>query len=117
MFDIGGDEFLLVAVLALLLLGPKELPKVMRFIGQWAGKVRRFSTAFRAGIDSMIRETEIKDLEQSWAAGRDDVLAKLEAEEAARATDGAPSPPAIQGTSHSPSATTPPGAEASSRTT
>lgn len=116
MFDIGGDEFLLVAVLALLLLGPKELPKVMRFLGHWTGRIRRFSSAFRAGVESMVHETEVKDLEQSWASGRDDVLAKLAAEEAARAAQAQPEP-AGHGTSHSPSAETPPGADASSRTT
>lgn len=117
MFDIGGDEFLLVAVLALLLLGPKELPKVMRFVGQWTGKIRRFSAAFRAGIDTVIRESEVKDLEQGWSAGRDDVLAHLEAEEAARNSAPAKEDPVLQGTIQSPSATTPPGAEASNRTT
>ena len=89
----------------------------MRFIGHWTGKLRRFSTAFRAGIDSVIQDSEIKDLEQGWAAGRDNVLAQLEAEEAARTAETAPSRPLVQGTSHSPSATTPPDAEASSRTT
>jgi sec-independent protein translocase protein TatB len=67
MFDIAPTEFLLVAVIALLVIGPKDLPKAMRFVGQWVGRARGVARQFRSGFDSMVREAELAEMETKWA--------------------------------------------------
>jgi sec-independent protein translocase protein TatB len=91
MFDLGADEVLLTTVVAVIAIGPKELPRALRLAGRWIGKIRRFSGAFRAGVESMIREAEINDLESNWAAGRNAVLEDLaRKEQEARSAADAP---------------------------
>ena len=58
---------MLVAGVALVAIGPKDLPRAMRFVGQWVGRGRRVMQQFRASIDTMIQEAELKELEQKWA--------------------------------------------------
>jgi sec-independent protein translocase protein TatB len=67
MFDIAPTEFLLVAAIALLVIGPKDLPKAMRFVGQWVGRARGVARQFRSGFDSMVREAELAEMEKKWA--------------------------------------------------
>jgi sec-independent protein translocase protein TatB len=66
MFDIAPSELLLVAVVALLVIGPKDLPLALRTAGRWMGKVRRMSNHFRAGVETMIREAELAEIEKEW---------------------------------------------------
>ena len=66
MFDIAPSELLLVAVVALLVIGPKDLPLALRTAGRWLGKVRRMSGHFRAGVETMIREAELAEIEKEW---------------------------------------------------
>lgn len=66
MFDIAPTELLLVAAVALVVIGPKELPRVMRTVGQWAGKARNVARQFRAGFDEMMRESELAEMERKW---------------------------------------------------
>jgi sec-independent protein translocase protein TatB len=66
MFDIGYAELLVVAVVALLVIGPKDLPNVMRTVGQWVGRARGMARHFRSGIDTMIRESELEEMEKKW---------------------------------------------------
>jgi sec-independent protein translocase protein TatB len=66
MFDIGYSELLLIAVVALVVIGPKDLPRVMRTVGQWVGRARGMARHFRSGIDTMIRESEIEEIEKKW---------------------------------------------------
>lgn len=66
MFDIGWDEMLFTAIVAIVVIGPKDLPRALRTAGQWIGKVRRVSGHFRTGIESMIREAELADMEKEW---------------------------------------------------
>ncbi len=68
MFDIGPSELLLCAVVALVVIGPKDLPRVMRVVGQWVARARRMAGHFRSGIDEMIREAELEELQRKWAA-------------------------------------------------
>ena len=56
MFDVGASELLLIVVLAIVVIGPKDLPLALRTAGRWIGKVRRISGHFRAGVETMIRE-------------------------------------------------------------
>ena len=66
MFDVAPTELLLVAVIALVVIGPKDLPRAMRFVGQWVGKARRMAGHFRTGIDAMMREAELEEMEKKW---------------------------------------------------
>ena len=66
MFDVGFDELLMIAVIAIVVIGPKDLPMALRTAGRWIGKVRRVSNHFRSGIESMIREAELEDMEKKW---------------------------------------------------
>lgn len=66
MFDIAPSELLLVAVVALLVIGPKDLPLALRTGGRWLGKVRRMSNHFRSGVETMIREAELEEIEKEW---------------------------------------------------
>jgi sec-independent protein translocase protein TatB len=66
MFDIAPSELLVVAVVALLVIGPKDLPLALRTAGRWMGKVRRMSNHFRAGVETMIREAELAEIEKEW---------------------------------------------------
>ena len=74
MFDIAPSEFLLVAVVALLVIGPKDLPKAMRFLGYWVGKARGVMGQVRSGFDSMVREAELHDMEKKWAAENERIM-------------------------------------------
>lgn len=67
MLDFNMTEMLVVAVVALLVIGPKDLPKAMRFVGKWVGKARGVARQFRSGFDSMVREAELADMEKKWA--------------------------------------------------
>jgi sec-independent protein translocase protein TatB len=67
MFDIAPTELMLVAVVALLVIGPKDLPKAMRFVGQWVGRARGVARQFRSGFDAMVREAELAEMEKKWA--------------------------------------------------
>lgn len=68
MFDVAPSELLLLATVALVVIGPKDLPKAMRFVGQWVAKARGVMGQFRAGFDTMVREAELKEMEERWAA-------------------------------------------------
>ncbi|GAA0733684.1 Sec-independent protein translocase protein TatB [Sphingomonas japonica] len=67
MLDFNPTEFLVVGIVALLVIGPKDLPKAMRFVGQWVGKARGIARQFRSGFDSMMREAELAEMEKKWA--------------------------------------------------
>jgi sec-independent protein translocase protein TatB len=64
--DIDPSEFLLTAVVAVVVIGPKDLPRAMRAAGKWMAKMRRISGHFRSGIETMIREAELEDMEKKW---------------------------------------------------
>ena len=66
MFGIDSTELLVVAVVALIVIGPKDLPRVMRTVGQWVGRARGMARHFRSGIDTMIRESELEEMEKKW---------------------------------------------------
>lgn len=62
MFDIGWPELFLIAVVVLLVVGPRELPKVLRNVGIWVGKAKVVTREFRTHVDDMIRESEIEEV-------------------------------------------------------
>lgn len=66
MFDIGWSEFLLIGVVALIVIGPKELPTVLRTFGQWVRKARKMASEFQGQFQEALREAEMTDLKQSF---------------------------------------------------
>lgn len=66
MFDIGALELLVVVIVAIIVIGPKDMPQALRMAGRWVGKIRRMSAQFRSGFDAMVREAELEDMEKQW---------------------------------------------------
>ena len=66
MFDIGWSELVLIGVVALVVLGPKELPGVLRMVGQWMGKARRMAADFQGQFQEAMREAEMADVKKSF---------------------------------------------------
>ena len=66
MFGVDSSELAVVAILALIFIGPKDLPKVMRTVGYWVGRVRGMARHFTAGIENMVREAELEEMERKW---------------------------------------------------
>src|SRR6266851_9611251 len=64
MFDIGWGELLLIGIVALIAIGPKELPTVLRSLGQWMGKIRRMANEFQGQFQEAMREAEMADLKK-----------------------------------------------------
>lgn len=76
MFDIGYTELLVIAIVALVVIGPKDLPRVMRTVGQWVGRARGMARHFRSGIDTMMREAELEEMEKKWRDENARILAE-----------------------------------------
>jgi sec-independent protein translocase protein TatB len=74
MFDIAPTELLLVAFVALVVIGPKDLPKAMRIVGYWVGRARGVARQFRSGFDAMVREAELEEMEKKWAAENERIM-------------------------------------------
>ncbi|NLS73975.1 twin-arginine translocase subunit TatB [Bradyrhizobium brasilense] len=66
MFDIGWSELVVIAVVALIAIGPKELPGVLRMVGQWMGKARKMASEFQGQFQEAMREAEMADLKKSF---------------------------------------------------
>jgi sec-independent protein translocase protein TatB len=66
MFDIGWSELVLIGVVALIAIGPKELPGVLRMVGQWMGKARKMAAEFQGQFQEAMREAEMADLKKSF---------------------------------------------------
>src|SRR5205807_7403294 len=66
MFDIGWSELVVIAVVALIAIGPKGLPGVLRMIGQWMGKARKMASEFQGQFQEAMREAEMADLKKSF---------------------------------------------------
>ena len=91
MFDVAPTEFMLVALIALLVIGPKELPRLLRTVGQWVGKARGVARQFRSGFDDMVRESELADMEKKWREENERIMAEHPIE-----TLPAPEPPVAE---------------------
>jgi|1185.fasta_scaffold246904_2 sec-independent protein translocase protein TatB len=62
MFDIGWSEMALIVMVALIVIGPKDLPRVARSVGKWTGKARAMAREFQRSIDDMAREADLQDI-------------------------------------------------------
>ena len=66
MFDIGWSELVVIGVVALIAIGPKELPGVLRMVGQWIGKARRMAGEFQGQFQEAMREAEVADVKKQF---------------------------------------------------
>jgi sec-independent protein translocase protein TatB len=90
-FDVAPTEFLLVCLVALVVIGPKDLPKVMRVVGHWVGKARGVANQFRTGFDNMVREAELAEMEKKWAEENARIMKELPTTDPV--VDAPPEPP------------------------
>ncbi|MBM3572116.1 MAG: twin-arginine translocase subunit TatB [Alphaproteobacteria bacterium] len=86
MLDFAWSEMAVIAVVALIVLGPKELPQLLRVAGQWIAKARTLARDFQAQVDDMVRQAELDEIkkqvdnvgQQIEAVARTDVAAEIE---------------------------------------
>ena len=67
MFDIGWDELLVIAIVALVVIGPKDLPHAFRLAGRWMARARVMAREFQGHIDELMRESELDDLKREFS--------------------------------------------------
>jgi sec-independent protein translocase protein TatB len=80
MVDIGWSEMLAIAVILIVVVGPKDLPQVLRAIGKVVRKVRGMADEFRRGVDEFMRESELKDIKDGVQQVKNFNLDRLKAE-------------------------------------
>jgi sec-independent protein translocase protein TatB len=80
MFDIAWSELFVIVVVALVVVGPKDLPKLMRTAGQWAGRARAMADQFRRSFDDMARQAELDELRSEVNRLKHETTAAAEAE-------------------------------------
>ena len=80
MFGVDTSEFIVVVVVALLFIGPKELPRAMMTVGRWVGQVRGYARHFTAGVENVIREAELEEMERKWREENERILAAYPAD-------------------------------------
>ena len=83
--EIGGLELLVIAAVALIVVGPKDLPIMLRKLGQFTAKVRGMANEFRASFDEMARQSELDELRKEVEAMRRGSLAESAAMDASKA--------------------------------
>ena len=71
MFGIDSPELLVIAIVALVVIGPKELPGLLRTWGKWMAQMRGMASEFRGHVDEMIRQTELEDVKKQLAGTSD----------------------------------------------
>ena len=79
MFGIDSGEVLIIAVVALVIIGPKDLPRVMRTIGNFVGRARGMARHFRSGLDAMMREAELEEMEKKWKSENERIMREFPA--------------------------------------
>lgn len=79
MFDLGWSEIAVIAVVALVVIGPKDLPIVLRTVGQYVRKARAMAAEFQSGIEQMARETELEQMRKEIEAAQQTVQAQTTA--------------------------------------
>ena len=87
MFGVDTSELLIIAVVALLFIGPKDLPQAMRTVGRWVGKIRGMARHFNAGIEAVIREAELEEMEKKWREENERIMRDHPALDQAEAGD------------------------------
>lgn len=95
MMDIGSTELLMIIIVAIVVIGPKDLPRALYKVGQVIGKAKSVTRHFRTGIDAMVREVELEEMEKKWKADNERIMREYAAVTPAPPPASAPaSPPA-----------------------
>ena len=68
MFDIGWNELLVIVMVAVVVIGPKDLPRVLRMVGQWTGKLKRMGREFQGQFNEALREAELDEVRKDIVA-------------------------------------------------
>ena len=76
MFDIGWQELFIIAVLAIIVVGPKDLPGALRTVTKWLRKARTVAREFQSGIDDMVRDAELDDVKKQLEGAADYDISK-----------------------------------------
>ena len=74
MFDLSFSEIAIIAIIAVVVIGPKELPRALAAAGKWMGKARGVMANFRTGLDAMVREAELQEMEKKWASENERIM-------------------------------------------
>tara|TARA_R110000850_G_scaffold9992_5_gene36127 strand:- start:212 stop:580 length:369 start_codon:yes stop_codon:yes gene_type:complete len=74
MFDLSISEIAIIAIIATVVIGPKELPRALATAGRWMAKARGVMANFRTGLDAMVREAELQEMEKKWAAENERIM-------------------------------------------
>ena len=74
MMDIGSTELLMIIIVAIVVIGPKDLPRALYKVGQVIGKAKSVTRHFRTGIDAMVREVELEEMEKKWKADNERIM-------------------------------------------
>jgi sec-independent protein translocase protein TatB len=85
MFDITSSKLLILAIVALLVVGPKDLPLLLRTVGKYLGVIRRHANEFRAQLEEAMREAELQELRKEFESVGNEMKSTME--EGARAID------------------------------
>jgi len=94
MFGIDSTELIIVAIAALVFIGPKDLPAAMRAAGRWIGKIRGMARHFSTGVEAMIREAELEEMEKKWREENERIMRDYPAlNEKGEPLDYPPGPP------------------------
>ncbi len=74
MFDLSISEIAIIAIIAVVVIGPKELPRALSTAGKWMAKGRGIMANFRTGLDAMVREAELQEMEKKWASENERIM-------------------------------------------
>lgn len=74
MFDLSISEIAIIAIVATVVIGPKELPRALAAAGKWMAKARGVMANFRTGLDAMVREAELQEMEKKWASENERIM-------------------------------------------
>ncbi|MEH6661797.1 MAG: Sec-independent protein translocase protein TatB [Parasphingorhabdus sp.] len=76
MFDLSISEIAIIAIIAVVVIGPKELPRALATAGKWMAKGRGVMANFRTGLDAMVREAELQEMEKKWASENERIMSE-----------------------------------------
>ncbi|WP_176590193.1 Sec-independent protein translocase protein TatB [Sphingobium sp. EM0848] len=94
MFGIDSSELLVIVIIAVIVIGPKDLPRALYKVGQIVGKAQSMARHFRTGIDAMVREVELEELEKKWAAQNKRIMEEHPPEITGQPMESLPAPTA-----------------------
>ena len=97
MMDIGSTELLMIVIVAIVVIGPKDLPRALYKVGQVIGKAKGMARHFRSGIDAMVREVELEEMEKKWKADNERIMREYASAQPSPSSSPAPGPaPAME---------------------